>query len=188
MTQASKRERDPQLPNDGPTQPEPFQDCEAVDAGTAKRPHATDPHRWADGTMRAGSTGSASPSFKTGRYVKQPPALPPVQGDPADPPAATARLRRDLEADPIDSAIRITVQRGVELEAIGRVMVQELVGGGCLTSRGRPRSLVGAYLNVIAAQDRVLQRLLGLQQQRVDRKTNVLDLPFSEYLEQQSTE
>jgi hypothetical protein len=45
-----------------------------------------------------------------------------------------------------------------------------MVTTGPLTVRGRPRSLVGAYLIVIAAQDRVLKRLLALHQQRHDEQ------------------
>ncbi len=146
------------------------------------------------GCVLAGNTHTV----KHGRYSRTPPALPDADSasalgrDPELPgPSASNRLRAQLERDQgasanddeeeLEVSRRLLCRRAVELEALARTLLNYLIEKGVLTERGRPRSALTAYLNVIGSQDRVLQRL-GLDRRK--RPVNVLDLPLADYVAQ----
>ena len=98
----------------------------------------------------------------------------------ADALAALAEQRQEIErdrggSDALARVYRDLVGRYVETSALADTLGQQLVSMGIVTSKGRPRSILNAYLQVLDRQHR-LALTLGLQ--RVARPVPTL----AEYL------
>lgn len=172
----------PDSPDEVPVQPSVGDGAEGQDTA-AKQPHATDPHRWADGTLRTGNPLA----LKHGRFAKSLPELPAEPAAEAA-PTASSIYRQQLEVDQggpddLPAVARAYCQRLTELEALLRAIAGNLVEHGIFTARGRPRSALNAYLSTVGTWDRVAMRL-GLER----KKKDVLELDLRSYLAAQPPE
>jgi hypothetical protein len=152
----------------------PFPSDGTAATETGKRPHPTDPGRWADGTVRAGNRAA----LKHGKYAATAPEL--LAAEPKT--SASSSYRTQLETDQggpddLPAVTRAYCHRLTELEAVLRSIAANLVEHGIFTPRGRPRSALDAYLATVGTWDRVAMRL-GLER----KKKDVLDLSLADYL------
>lgn len=143
---------------------QPF--SESASIGAVKQPHGKFPGRWADGT--------AAPANQLARTelgaVKQHASLLVTRRD-----EIKARVCTDLGVgdDGLSAALEGLVVRYAETSILADSYFEHLEQqGGPLTSRGRQRSAMSGYLQVLDRQVRLAQ-LIGLE--RRQRPVNPLD-------------
>jgi hypothetical protein len=138
-----------------------------------KRPHPTDPRRWADGTQRQGVSGVATKSglYATGHCS---PELAAIIGD-LDAFRAGVLTDQGGHAD-IETIRRGYVDKLTSVEGLYRLLAADVMRRGIFTPRGRVRNTFTALLAVIEKWDRLAQRL-GMER----RQKDALDLSAAEY-------
>jgi hypothetical protein len=124
-----------------------------------KQPHPTDPHRWADGTLRAGNDNAV----KTGVYSAA------ARAQAATKPSDFARqtvddfiagVIADMGGESELSSIELAyIEVLRDLSITRQMFVADLIRRGLFTSKGRVRSAYGQLLATVDRWDRIAQRL-----------------------------